>query len=215
APVAVGQRIDLPLPLPDASCRVDGGVETMPDIADATVQLTLDDGTQRTVPVFDRDRVARSLYLRDCERQAIDDAIWLRWEDLHPVEVEGRPVTEGTLRLTRRAATGEVVVQTIGSSVIVALQPVGVDSGAPVLRLGATDDEASVQVRFTEARCDAHAVAETSQPFLFVAQVEPGDGFLHPYVVAPDPTLDAELRATHAAGCEALDELHPLDEPAG
>ncbi len=93
--VVSGQRIDFPVKFPGATCVGDGTRATMPDPATATVRLILDDGSERIVPVFDVDHLARRLYLEDCERQMIDSLVAIELVDLHAVEVDGRPVTEG------------------------------------------------------------------------------------------------------------------------
>jgi hypothetical protein len=66
-------------------------------------------------------------------------------------------------------------------------------------------EHSSARVRFSEGRCDAHAVAETKQPFRFVLQLDLGDGVDHSYVVQPDPAVQPEMLATVADGCAALD----------
>ena len=70
--VVSGQRIDFPVKFPGATCIGDWTQATMPDPATATVRLILDDGSERILPVFDVDHLARRLYLEDCERQMID-----------------------------------------------------------------------------------------------------------------------------------------------
>ncbi len=100
-----GQTIDFPVPFPGAECVGDGTIDTMPDAATAIVKLTLEDGTVREVPVFDVWHLARKLYLDDCEKQMIDALVTIEWADLHEEDFEGRPVTAGSLRLTRRSST--------------------------------------------------------------------------------------------------------------
>ena len=82
------------------------------------MRLILDDGSERIVPVFDVDHLARRLYLEDCERQMIQSLVAIELVDLHAVEFEGRPVTEGSLRLTRRASTSTVSVQTVSNNIL-------------------------------------------------------------------------------------------------
>ena len=93
--VVGGQRIDFPVKFPGATCVGDGTQATMPDLAAATARLILDDGSERIVPVFDVEHLARQLYLEDCERQMIDSLVAIELVDLHAVDVDGRPVTEG------------------------------------------------------------------------------------------------------------------------
>ena len=94
--VVSGQRIDFPVKFPGATLRRRRVTRaTMPDPATATVRLILDDGSERIIPVFDVDHLARRLYLEDCERQMIESLVAIELVDLHAVEFEGRPVTEG------------------------------------------------------------------------------------------------------------------------
>ena len=209
--IVPGETIDFPVPFPGATCQGDGTVATMPDVSTASVRLVLADGTERSVPAFDAKRFARHLYLDDCERQNIDAAVAIEWTDLHEVAFEGRTITEGTLRLTRRTSTGAVAVAQIGNSIIFTLDVPSATAGAPLVTLPAGESTASVPVRFLEGRCDAHAMGETSQPFNFVAQIDLGDGELHPYLVMPPDAERVPMRVTMENGCRTLGLLAPLD----
>ena len=58
-----------------------------------------------------------------------------------------------------------------------------------------------VPIRFTESRCDPHALAEVKQPHKFVAQVDLGDGVLQPFVVVPDQADWIPMRRTADEAC--------------
>jgi hypothetical protein len=211
--VVGGQRIDLPVQFPGATCAGDGTLATMPDLATARARLLLDDGSERMVPVFDVDHLARKLYLEDCERQMVESLVTLEWADLHAAELDGRPVTEGVLRITRRAATGPVSVLSVSNTINFAFSAPGAPAAGPVVVLAAGEHEATAPVRFLEGRCDPHAIAESSQPFKFIAQVDfgaegdgPGSG-VHPYVVVPPVADQAPMRVRVEAGCAALDKI--------
>ena len=204
--VVSGQRIDFPVKFPGATCVGDRTLASMPDLASATVRLILDDGSERIVPAFDVDHTARRLYLEDCERQMIDSMVAIEWVDLHAVEFEGRPVTEGVLRLTRRASTATVTVHEVSNNVLFVFVAPDAPPDGPIVTLDAADDESGSPIRFVESRCDPHAISEASQPFKFVAQVDLGAGELHPYIV-PVPLDDQiPMRQTMEAGCVALGE---------
>ena len=63
------------------------------------------------------------------------------------------------------------------------------DVGEPVVTLAADAAEASAPMRFIESRCDPHALAEIKQPTKFIAQVQLGDGSVHPYIIYPERDL--------------------------
>ena len=124
----------------------------------------------------------------------IDSQVTIEWVDLHEGEFEGRPVTVGELRLTRTRRRRRVH------------DPLGEQHG-PVRvrrhrhaipanrwsRSPPTPTEASAPVRFIESRCDPHALAEIKQPTKFVAQMQLGDGSVHPYIIYPERVvLDAD-----------------------
>jgi hypothetical protein len=202
--VVSGQRIDFPVKFPGATCVGDGTQATMPDPATATARLILDDGSERIVPVFDVDHLARQLYLEDCERQMIESLVAIELVDLHAVDVDGRPVTEGALRLTRGTSTSAVSVLNVSNNVLFGFEAPDAPPGGPVVTLDEGIDEASAVIRFVESRCDPHAISEASQPFKFIAQVDLGDGDVHPYILMPPLEAQIPMRQTMEAGCEAL-----------
>lgn len=201
-----GQVLDLPVPFGDANCRGDGTATTMPDVASATVVTTLADGEAITVPVYDKWDVIRNLYLADCERQWIESQVAIEWTNLHRAEL-GRPVTVGSLRLTRRNSTATISVTTISGTIPFTLELVEPRAHQPWLTLEATAETATVEVLFGEARCDPHALAEAKQPFKFIAQVDLGDGELHPYVVIPDAQWQTPMLQTANDACVALGKV--------
>jgi hypothetical protein len=210
--VVSGQRIDFPVKFPGANCVGDGTRATMPDLALATARLILDDGSERIVPVFDVDHLARRLYLEDCERQMIESLVAIELVDLHAVEFEGRPVTEGALRLTRRASTSTVSVQSVSNNILFGFVAPAASDGNPVVTLTEGVDEASAPVRFVESRCDPHAISEASQPFKFVAQIDLGGGDIHPYILLPPLDAQIPMRQTMEAGCLELGEIEFVGE---
>jgi hypothetical protein len=123
------------------------------------------------------------------------------------VEVDGRPITEGSLRLTRGTSTSTVSVQTVSNNVLFVFEAPESPPGGPVVTLEEGADEASAVIRFVESRCDPHAISEASQPFKFIAQVDLGGGDVHPYILMPPVESQIPMRQTMEAGCEALGKV--------
>jgi hypothetical protein len=202
-----GQIIDFPVPFPGATCVGDGLIGAMPSVDDARVVLLLDDGTEVEVPVIDQWHLARKLYLEDCEKQMIESQVAIEWVDLHEEEFEGRPVTAGELRLTRRDGTGEITIVAISNTIPYEFVAVDTAVDEPVAVLTAGAAEVSVPVRFLESRCDPHALAEVKQPTKFISQVQLGDGSLHPYIIYPERDYWVEMRLTADEACVILGEV--------
>lgn len=205
-----GQRVDIPVPFPGATCAGDGTRATMPPFDAARVVLQLDDGSTLDVPVVDEWFVARRLYEEDCERQLIESLVAIEWVGLAEAEYEGRPVSVADLRMTRRAGVGEFVVTEISNTIPYVVDPVG--SRRPVLTLEAEAASASAPVRFLESRCDPHALAEITQPTKFVAQVQFPDGTVHPFIVFPEREDWPVMRETADRACVQLGLVVQLGE---
>lgn len=204
--LAAGDRLDYPVPLAPADCAGDGTVADMPDLKSAVVRVLLADGSERTAPVYDVKHFARRLYLEDCERQRIDAAVQWEWADLHEVTLDGRPVTAGTLRLTRTAGEGTITVDLVTGTIIFVFNAPDAGDG-PVAVLPAGEQSVEVPIMFTEGRCDVHAMSETSQPFGFNAVIDLGDGVQRPYKVPPAESEWATMRHRLEAACEILGKV--------
>ena len=199
--IVSGQIIDLPVPFPGASCVGDGSIDTMPSMDDAVVMLGLADGSVREVPVVDRWHLARRLYLEDCQRQFIVASVAIEWVDLHEETYAGRPVTAGSLRLTRGTGAGTITIDSISGTIPYSFEAVDSAPGDLVAVLDADEAVAEVPIRFTESRCDPHALAEVKQPHKFVAQVDLGDGVLLAFIVIPDAADWVPMRRTADRAC--------------
>jgi hypothetical protein len=202
-----GQIIDFPIPFPGADCAGDGTMATMPDVGTARVVLTLEDGSRVEAPVYDVWHLARKLYLDDCERQMIDDLVTIEWVDLHEEQFDGRPVTAGSLRLTRRSSNGTIRITAISNTIPHEFEAInGLVNGA-IIELGSGANVAEVPIQFLESRCDPHALAEVKQPYKFVAQVDLGDATLHPYIIYPPQAMWVPMRLTADAACVATGQV--------
>jgi hypothetical protein len=202
-----GQTIDFPVPFPGAACVGDGTIDTMPDAATAIVKLTLEDGTVREVPVFDVWHLARKLYLDDCEKQMIDALVTIEWADLHEEDFEGRPVTAGWLRLTRRNSTDTIRITVISNTIPHEFDAVNGLLNGSIIELAAAERTAETPIRILESRCDPHALAEVKQPYKFIAQVDIGDGILRAYIIYPPREMWIPMRLTADAACVATGQV--------
>jgi hypothetical protein len=202
--VPAGGRTDFPVPLAPATCHGEGDEATMPDLSSATVRLTLADGARRDVPVHDVKHVARRLYLQDCERQRIAAEVQIEWADLREVELDGRPVTEGVLRLVRRDSTTTVTLLFVSNTINFGLEWPDRGGSAAIAVLEAGAPSVAAAVRFVEGRCDAHALSESSQPFAFAAVVDLGDGVERSYIVTPPVEEQVPMKQRVERACEIL-----------
>lgn len=203
-------RLDYPVSLAPATCAGDGTIADMPDLNEAYVRVLLADGRELHAPVFDVLHFARKLYLADCERQFIGTQVGIEWVDLHEVMLDGRPVTEGSVRLTRLAGAGTVTIELIRPTIIFTFKVLDA-AGDVVAILPAGAAGVDVRVRFLEGRCDAHASSEVSQPFEFSATLDLGDGVQRTYAL-PIPKADqVPMRHRVDDACEILGLTGPLD----
>jgi hypothetical protein len=204
-----GDRIDFPVALAPAHCIGDGTVADMPDPNAAVARVFLADNRTLEVPVFDVKHFARRLYLEDCERQHIAATVDVEWVDLHETMLDDRPVTEGSLRLTRHAGTPAlpITVSFISNTInftFVPVEPIIVNGAPAVVVLPADQTTVEVPIRFTEFRCDAHARSESSQPFQFISQIDLGDGLVRAYAVPPAIVDQLPMRARVERACDIL-----------
>ena len=203
-------RLDYPVSLAPATCVGDGTIDDMPDPNEGYVRVLLADGHELQAPVFDVLHFARKLYLTDCERQFIGTQVGIEWVDLHEATLDGRPVTEGILRLTRLAGTGTVTIELIRPTIIFSFKVLD-DAGDVVAVLPAGSASIDVPIRFLEGRCDAHAASEVSQPFQFSATLDLGDGVQRSYALPIPKPEQVPMRHRVDTACEYLGLTGALD----
>jgi hypothetical protein len=155
------QVIDLPTPFGDAVC----GTAAQPAVALLTVVRP--DGTTEDLRVPLSADILDLIHEQTCAAEAVLAVADIRVSDLHD---DGDGST-GTLTLTRQSGSQSVIVTRLGRSVVLA--PTVADLP---LRLAGGADSASSAISFTPASCDAHVLAETKKPYVFVLSVTVGDG---------------------------------------
>lgn len=211
AVLGVGQRVDLPVALGTPRCTIDGTtISPPPPAADAQVAFTMIDGSTEVAQVTDTNGTLAALHAAGCEREMIGKQISLEFVDFALQRIDGRDVTIGVLRMRRGAANGSAQVLSSGNTIPFNLI-VGSENSQQLLQLAAGAAVVEAPVQFLEGRCDAHAVAEAKQPFRFVMQVQLADETPRPYVVEPPAEMHAQMLATAAAGCAALDQDGAFD----
>ena len=116
-------------------------------------------------------------------------------------------MTAGSLRLTRRSSTDTIRITAISNTIPHEFDAInGLVNGA-IIELDSGANVAEVPIRFLESRCDPHALAEVKQPYKFVAQVDLGDGILHPYIIYPPQAMWVPMRLTADAACVATGQV--------
>jgi hypothetical protein len=174
------QVIDLPTPFGDAIC------DTAAQPAAALLTVVRPDGATENVRVPLSADVLDLIHRQTCAAEAVLAVAGIEVRDLHD---DGDGST-GTLSLTRQSGSQAVTVTRLGRSVVlaptVADLPLQLPSGA---------QSVSSPISFTPASCDAHVLAETKKPYVFVLGVTVDDGD----EVTMDLPLDQEDKDALAA----------------
>src|SRR5690349_4667396 len=155
------QVIDLPTPFGDAIC------DTAPQPAAALLTVVRPDGTTEDVRVPLSADVLDLIHRQTCAAEAVLAVADIQVSDLHD-DGDG---TTGTLTLTRQSGSQAVTVTRLGRSVVIKPTVAHLP-----LRLAGGATSATSAISFTPASCDAHVLAETKKPYVFVVGVTVGDG---------------------------------------
>jgi hypothetical protein len=156
-----GQVIDLPTPFGDPVC------DTAAQPAAALLTVVRPDGTTEDLRVPLSADVLDLIHEQTCAAEAVLAVADIEVSDLHD---DGDGST-GTLTLTRQSGSQAVTVTRLGRSVV--LEPTV--AHLP-LRLAGNAESTSSAIAFTPASCDAHVLAETKKPYVFVLGVTVDDG---------------------------------------
>jgi hypothetical protein len=156
-----GQVIDLPTPFGDAVC------DTAAQPAAARLTVVRPDGTTEDLRVPLSADVLDLIHEQTCAAEAVLAVADIEVGDLHD---DGDGST-GTLTLTRQTGSQTVTVVRLGRSVVLAPSVADLP-----LRLAGGAQTTSSPISFTPASCDAHVLAETKKPYVFVLGVRVDDG---------------------------------------
>lgn len=179
APNAV---IDLPTSYGPAICEE--GVEVDPVYSALELQRPGQPVEEVRLPLATPDDIVDRIRTEQCEARALQAQIGVTLEGgFTTAEVDGVPVVEAELVLTRRDSTEDVEIVETGGSVVFDLD---LDPSATALDLAPDDAELRAPVRLSNTTCEPHILAETKQPFLFDVAVSIGGA--DPVSVRIDPT---------------------------
>jgi len=155
------QVIDLPTPFGDPVC--DAAAEP----AAALLTVVRSDGAAEDQRVPLSAAILTTIHEEGCAVRRVLDVVDISvgaWRD----EPDG---VTATLTLARRSGADPVTASRLARSVLI--QPT-VEQLPLTLASGAAS--VSTELSFTPASCDAHVLAETKKPYLFVLGVTVGDG---------------------------------------
>lgn len=184
-----GQTLDLSLVLPEPTCAQTGErAAGLVELSEGTVvRDELDSAGQQFL-----ERVWR----RACAEQLVAERVALGYGERWQRRGEGRGSSlAGSVELVRREGDAEIrIVEMLGSVLF------DVRLARPaVLAPGVA--EASFPVSLTPARCDEHALGQSTQTFTFRATVEVGEAEPVTVLVRPDASSRRQALAMLYAAC--------------
>lgn len=186
--VEAGRTLDLRVDLPEPDCTpTESPVTGVLRVGDEVIRDRLDEsGTGYVTRIW----AAR------CRDLTVGRAVDVGYGDTWRLEGSGRDSRlAGTITLTRRAASGPVVLTDVLGSVLLELhlQRPGVLPGDA--------DRASFPVTITVPRCDTHALVDSSQTFHFMVWIQVDDQEPLGVIRSPDARTRARGQALLDAAC--------------
>jgi hypothetical protein len=174
-----GQRIDLPTPYGDPVC------DTAVEPAAARLTVVRPGGAVEDLRVTLPAAVLTGIHERLCASIAVGEVVTVRVSEL----VEQPEALTGRLLLTRAGNDDRAVTATriAGSVLYSAVAPLPVE-------LAEGEWEASVEITFTTARCDPHALADVKQPYLMALSIAVDGGNEVPVELPLDEFQREQLR---------------------
>lgn len=190
-----GVRADLPIVLGEARC--DGGSPSSAGESTVVVSVRPDGGPRQDVRVvLPPDIVLDELLDEQCTLRAIREAV-----DIHFGEswtLEGTTLL-GSIEMRRLESEEPIALTGIAGTVLYNLRPAP-EGPSPLLVLDPAADVAELPVQITAARCDGHALSQSSQSFLFSAWVSmDGDPEQHAPLIPPEDAREPYLELTRVA----------------
>ena len=189
-----GAVLDLPVEYGAADCGA------MPGAARAVLSVLQDGAAQDLVlPLADRGLVGR-LHEAECAERALSEQVsFAVVAGEQGVSDEGRPALPATLRLTRTAPGGRVVVSELGAHIVFSVRPER--ARTPLLVLEPGEATAEAELELVPTRCEPHALAENKRMGLLGVYVGLGDAAPRLTTVVPDDATRARLTTFAVEGC--------------
>ncbi|MGH3355770.1 MAG: hypothetical protein ACRDOJ_07710 [Nocardioidaceae bacterium] len=189
---AAGHVHRLEIRLPRPRCH-----QTVPDPPNVDVRLVT--GATYTVPL-DASGAAllRRLWEQECREHRLLEAVHVGFEDWRPVRRANRLALHGDLAARRGSSSAEVTLVETRGSVLLDLQPGGVDR----LLLRRSAERGRVPVVITaNGRCDPHSLGQSTQTFTLRVWLSFDGGPPQPLVIIPGARTRHRMQDVIAAGC--------------
>lgn len=193
-----GQTIDLPVTLGRFRC---GKVDISSDPT-VTLQVRADGRPVQTVRVAAGGRrLLARLRASECQRRTLGKVVAIDYAP-HWSDVRGpQPAVRGAVVFSRRSP-GEVSVVGLRGSVLLSFRP-ALPSGRPLLVMPPRQPMARLPVLVSSSgRCDAHALAGSTQTFLLSAFVRNGDRPTQRVLLIPDASAQRQILAMVSRACQ-------------
>lgn len=200
--VRPGLRVNLPVPLADASCA---------DVDPSHVvelEFTTAAGVEGTATVPAVDRLDRFPQLRidDCLGETLARNATIAMADtVTPVIIAGNPAATLAITITPTAADGAVQLRSLRGTVLLNLVDGATGELVNELPIGETVNASSAPIELTVAlepqRCDPHVVAEDKRGTFLPMQVTTADGTEGTIYLEASASLRDSLYAFVASAC--------------
>ena len=195
-----GERTDIVTPYGAARCEPDQPPE--PAFARIRVRVEGEDERLLRLPLESIGDAIPRLHTRECQVAQVEAALDVALAPSRsPVMRDGRPVLEVDVVIHRLQGAEPIVVGDIRGSVLYRIE-LAASSDLPV-RLAPGDDDASFPVIISAARCDGHALGDSSQPYAFPIRIRIGDDDIGYDIPVPDDQ-QRQLYEYLTAACEIV-----------
>jgi hypothetical protein len=190
-----GQQLDVPVRFGAVVCEKPLDPETYTragrgGLAEATVRVGAEPPRRVRLRLPQPDPYLRTIVSLDCQRQAMEQSVDLRFGGRWvPVGVDA---LRGDLVMSRRQATGRVVVDSVEGSVVFRVEPSTGAGGAPLLDLPQGTREVRREVTLRLPWCSAHLLIEAKRAYFFPTRAHVDGRYVYT-TLTPDPALRAPL----------------------
>jgi hypothetical protein len=198
-----GVDVDLPVPHGAVDCEVAVPAGITDGTAVARVRVGDGEAQEVRVPLPSKGQVLALVRRRECDRQALEEAVDLSFSDAWPEEVaaDGRPVLRPTLVLRRRGGEEPVRVTEAGGHVLFTVTPRSGDAAPALMALERGASEVELPLDVVTTRCDGHALAESKRTPLFLFYVAVGTSEPRALAVAAPAAVHGRLSEFATRSC--------------
>lgn len=193
--LAPGQQLDVPVRFGEVVCKnpLDPATFTgagRGGVAEATVRVGGEPARRVRLPLPQPDPYLRTIVSLECQRAAMAQAVDLRFGDRWtPV---GDDSLRGEILMTRRDATGRVVVTSIDGSVVFRVEPSAGPGGGPLLDLAPGASQVRRPITLSLPWCSPHLLIEAKRAYFFPTRSRISGRYVYT-TLSPEPGLRAQL----------------------